>query len=424
MKICLITNEFYPLYGGIGHVFTCMCKVFKKRKERLYIFNSYYKGKNIFNNLNGNTKTYNLKDLFILGKKKKYSLYLIKSLWKIISDLKLKFYFRLNMLLYLLIKPSIFVGVVKNLSIIHPYLKKIKPDLIFISACSSLLLPLGYILSRLIGKKFICSAHGTDFLVKSHYSLKTHYLKAIDKIIVSSNKMKEMIKKINHLDDSRLTIIPYGLYLPDYELKQDITQIKKELHISPKDFIIISVGRHAPRKNFQIVIKAMKAIKEKLSSTRIKYYLIGKGSESHNLKVLTKKFNLEEDVLFLGAVNDVIKNKYLKASDIFIMPSIASNKTIEGFGIVFLEANFFKLPVIGTTSGGIIEAIDHNKSGLLVKPNDLNELVKAILYLNDHEIERKVMGEYGYNRVINNYNWDLIVHKYIKLFKETINKTN
>ena len=119
-----------------------------------------------------------------------------------------------------------------------------------------------------------------------------------------------------------------------------------------------------------------------------------------------------------------MKNKYLKASDVFVTPSIASNKTIEGFGIVFLEANFFKIPVIGTTSGGIIEAIDHKKSGLLIKPNDLNELVKAIIYLYEHEEERKKMGEYGYNRVINNYNWKLLVHEYIKLFKETIKQTN
>ena len=115
-----------------------------------------------------------------------------------------------------------------------------------------------------------------------------------------------------------------------------------------------------------------------------------------------------------------MKKKYLKASDVFIMPSIAIKKSIEGFGIVFLEANFYKLPVIGTISGGITEAIENYKSGLLIKQNDLYGLIDAIIYLYENEEERKRMGEYGYNRVLNNYNWELLIDKYIQLFKEII----
>ena len=102
------------------------------------------------------------------------------------------------------------------------------------------------------------------------------------------------------------------------------------------------------------------------------------------------------------------------------MPSIATRKSIEGFGIVYLEANYFKLPVIGTISGGIIEAIEDHKSGLLIKPNDLNSLIDAIVYLYENEEERKRMGEYGHNRVINNYNWNLLVNEYIRVFENVI----
>jgi len=422
MKFCLITNEFYPRYGGIAKTFTSMCKTFKGRKEKLYIFNGSYKGKNIFDIFKGRLEKYNFKDVLILCKQKDFFLYFLRSIWKIISDVKVKFYFRLNMCLYLLIKPDILVRVVKNLLSLNPYIRKIKPDLILISACGKVIMPLGYILSRIIGKKCICWAHGDDFLVRSHYSLKTFYLKSVDQIILSCNKMKDLIRKINHLDDDRLKIVPRGLYFPDYVIKKSREDIRNELKIRSNDFVIVNVGRHAPRKNLQIVIKAMRKIKEISPELGIKCFLIGEGSEDQNLRNLTKRLKLEDEVLFVGSVNDATKNKYLKASDIFVMPSIASKSTIEGFGIVFLEANFFKTPVIGSTSGGIVEAIDHNKSGLLIKPNDLDELVKGILYFYDHEEERKIMGEYGYNRVVNNYNWELIINKYIKLFKETIKK--
>ena len=92
---------------------------------------------------------------------------------------------------------------------------------------------------------------------------------------------------------------------------------------------------------------------------------------------MTKNLKLEDKVTFLGNVTDNIRNKYLKASDIFILPSIATPKSIEGFGIVYLEANYYNLPVIGTISGGITEAIEDHKSGLLIKPNDLDDLIES-----------------------------------------------
>ncbi len=419
MKICLLASEFYPFYGGIGKHFTDMCKAFKVKKEQLFIFNGSYSGKNIFNLLD-TTKNYNLRDLLVLFKKREYFFYFLLSIWKMLTAKKLKIYFKLNMLLYLFIKPKVLIKLVKNLSLIHPLLKKINPDLIYGSTCDTVVMPLGIVLSRLMMKKFICSAHGTDFLVRTRYSLKTYYLKAIDKIIVSSNKTKALIKKINHLNDQQLIILPYGLYLQDYEIKQDISQVKNELHMDNKDFILISVGRHAPRKNFQLVIQAMKILKKTHPYANFKYFLIGSGPDTENLKNLTKNLGLIKEVSFLGSINDIMKNKYLKVSDVFIMPSIATKKSIEGFGIVYLEANFYKLPVIGTISGGIIEAIEDHKSGLLIEPKDLNGLVNAIVYLFENEEERKRMGEYGHNRVINKYNWKFLVNDFIRVFENVI----
>ena len=166
----------------------------------------------------------------------------------------------------------------------------------------------------------------------------------------------------------------------------------------------------------------MKFLKKKYPYGHIKYFLIGSGQDTEKLKDMTKNLGLKNEVIFLGAINDIMKKKYLKASNVFIMPSIATRKSIEGFGIVYLEANYFNLPVIGTISGGIIEAIEDHKSGLLVKPNDLNGLINAIIYLYENEEERKSMGEYGHNRVINKYNWDYLVNEYIRIFENLIKK--
>lgn len=420
MKLCLITNEFYPTHGGVAKTFTNMCKAFKNREDKLYIFNYNYKGKNIFDNLHKSKKRYNFKDVIFSCRNKSFSLYLIHIFWKIIFDKDIKFYFKLNMLFYLLIKPHVLIHIVKNLSSIYPYVKTIKPDLILVSACGNIIMPLGYILSRMIDKKCICWGHGDDILVRTRYSLKTYFLRSVHKIVLSCKTMKDLIKKVNHLTDDKLTIIHRGIYPSEFDLKEDKKEIRKSLNIHNDKFVLISVGRHAIRKNFQIVINAMKKINELHPHLDIEYLLVGEGPETQNLKDLTNKLNLGEKIIFIGSVDDEMKNKYLKASDLFVTPSISTNKTIEGFGIVFLEANFFRIPVIGTTSGGIIDAIEDKKSGLLIKPNNLPELVKAITYLYEHKEEREKMGEYGYNRVINDFNWELLINDYINLFKETI----
>ena len=184
MKICLIAPEFYPFYGGIGRVFTDMCKAFKAKKDQLFIFNGSFDGKNIFNILD-TTESYNLKDVFGLFLKRDYLFYIFLSIWKLISAKNVKTHIKLKMIIYLFVKPKVLIKLVKNLTSVYPLVKDIKPDLIYGAVCDYNVMPLGFILSKLIGKKFICSAHGTDFLVRTRYSLKSNYLKVINKIIVT-----------------------------------------------------------------------------------------------------------------------------------------------------------------------------------------------------------------------------------------------
>ena len=164
--------------------------------------------------------------------------------------------------------------------------------------------------------------------------------------------------------------------------------MRNEINVSNNSYILLSVGRHVSRKKFDLVIKAISEIKKKKPDLDIKYYLIGKGPETLNLKELTKYLKLENQIFFLGSVDNLVRNKYYKISDVFLMPSIKERESIEGFGIVYLEANYYNIPVIGTTSGGVAEAIEHMKNGLFVKPNDEMDLVEKILFLYKNRDKR------------------------------------
>ncbi|KKK88574.1 hypothetical protein LCGC14_2741770 [marine sediment metagenome] len=197
-------------------------------------------------------------------------------------------------------------------------------------------------------------------------------------------------------------------------------ELRKEFNIPQEFFVILSVGRHNLRKKFDLVIKAISKIKKIKPSLQLKYFLIGEGKETPNLQILATKLEVEEEVEFLGLCNNEHRNKFYKLSDLFIMPSITRGFDIEGFGIVFLEANYYKLPVIGTSTGGITEAIINGETGLLVEPNNLNSLVDKITQLIENKELRRCMGEKGYKRVITDFSWDNLIYQYIKVFSDVI----
>ncbi|MCK4380912.1 MAG: glycosyltransferase family 4 protein, partial [Candidatus Lokiarchaeota archaeon] len=279
-----------------------------------------------------------------------------------------------------------------------------------------------FILSRMFNKKVASLAYGNEFLVHSRFSLRTYLFNNMDHLILGTNTLKELIKKIHHVNENKLAVIYYGLIPEDYKIRKSKEELRKEFNIPEDQFVLLSVGRHVLRKRFDIVIEAIKIIKEKVPSIKIKYYLIGKGEETPRLKKMTEELGLEKEIEFLGFTDIKTRNKFFKLSDVFIMPSVVKKESIEGFGIVFIEANFFCIPVIGTFSGGIVEAVLNGETGLLVKENDINDLVEKILFFYFNEDKRRFMGKKGHERVIKNFNWNLIVNDYFKLFEDLISR--
>ena len=159
--------------------------------------------------------------------------------------------------------------------------------------------------------------------------------------------------------------------------------------------IILSVGRLVKRKGFDMVIAAMNRLKDK----PYEYWIIGEGDDKARLTRLIQEYELQEKVKLLGNVPNPEIYRYFKACDVFIMPSREIDGDVEGFGIVFLEAGVFRKPVIGGRSGGVPEAVVDGVTGLLVEPENVEEIAKALARLLADEMLRKKLGEGGYERV-------------------------
>ena len=143
------------------------------------------------------------------------------------------------------------------------------------------------------------------------------------------------------------------------------------------------------------------------------YTCIGDGDEEEKLKQLVKELSLKEQVLFLKNISQDLKNSLVAKSNIFVMPSIIYKKSVEGFGIAFIEAAQYGIPSIGGKDGGAADAIEHQKNGLICNGNSLDEIYSSI---NDLLNNKKYL-EYGKIAKENStkFYWDKIIENYKKI---------
>ena len=171
--------------------------------------------------------------------------------------------------------------------------------------------------------------------------------------------------------------------------------------------ILLTVSRLAKRKGHENVLYAIKEVIRKFPN--ISYVIVGKGTEEVNLRSIADRLGIKEHIVFAGFIPDNDLPDFYNLCDIFVMPNIEvydSTDSIEGFGIVFIEANACGKPVIGGRSGGVVDgAIIDGVNGLLVDPANINEIgEKIILLLRDEELSKR-LGAAGRARVEKDFQW-------------------
>ena len=174
---------------------------------------------------------------------------------------------------------------------------------------------------------------------------------------------------------------------------------------------LITISRLDGRKSHQNVLMTIKNLLPKFP--KLKYISIGDGDEKDNLKKLTKELGLTQEVSFIYKCSEQEKLSLLEKSDVFVMPSIIYKKSVEGFGIAFIEAASYGKASIGGIFGGESDAILEGKTGYLCDGNNLNALYETLLKTLDKDHYK----ELGHNALefSKNFGWDKIVKKYIEL---------
>jgi len=232
--------------------------------------------------------------------------------------------------------------------------------------------------SKLAGIPAISTAHATNTWKHFRYSRRI--------IAVSEAVKTSLIKK--GLDDKKITTIYNGvLHCAKTTLQQRIEN-RSRLNLEDKDVALFMAARFIRDKGHDILIKALAALLRDHPSFRVHLFLAGEieGPWADYIRDLVSKHDLATRVHFLGFRDDIAE--ILPSMDIVIMPSRR-----EAISLAILEACAAGIPTIGASVGGIPEAVDNGKSGLLFPPGDFGALALCIRDLAVNPQQRKKMGE-------------------------------
>ena len=266
-------------------------------------------------------------------------------------------------------------------------------------------------LSSLNKTKSVCLIHSKEINHLLGSSLNKRMLNSLNKadyVIANSHFTKNLVIKLG-LSSENIRVINPGCNYP-IEINNEFKKFAKSIY-SDSFPRLITISRLDGRKSHQNILMTIKNLLPKFPN--LKYVSIGDGDERNNLENLKKELGLDKKVNFIFKSNEQEKLALLEQSNLFVMPSVVYKKSIEGFGISFIEAACYGKPSIGGIYGGEADAIIEGKTGYLCDGNNLNLLYETLL----KTLENENYEQLGSNALefSKNFSWEKIAKKYIEL---------
>jgi phosphatidylinositol alpha-1,6-mannosyltransferase len=229
--------------------------------------------------------------------------------------------------------------------------------------------------AKLLGAKITSHAHGNELIYHENGAGKIRKLlfqqglKTISKYVVPSEWTKEKLRELG-VDEDKIEVIHPGI---DFQRFNDF-QLEERKYSSEDKFTLLTVGRLDERKGHKLVLEAIKDIED------VEYLIAGSGEMEEEIKQKIQQLELEEKVEMLGYVPEEDLVQLYHESDLFIMTSKQTKNSVEGFGIVYLEANATGTPVIAADIGGTPSAVKNGETGLLTDPNpeEIQEKIQQV----------------------------------------------
>ncbi len=263
------------------------------------------------------------------------------------------------------------------------------------------------IFKRVLGLPYAVYCHGEEITQTDRFRfqplVRDQIYKNADAVIANSEFARQNLLRIGVASEKIHKITP-GVDAVRFRPQAPSAEMVKRYGLEGK-IVVLTVARLVARKGHQATLRAFASICHDIPDAQ--YLIVGTGPEEPRIRQLAQELNITERVTFAGYVPEDHLPGIYNLGDIMVMPNRQEEDgDVEGFGIVFLEANAAAKPVIGGRSGGAVEAIEHGVTGFLVNPEDVTELANVMRRLLLERKLREEIGAAGMNRVRTEFNWD------------------
>ena len=206
----------------------------------------------------------------------------------------------------------------------------------------------------------------------------------------------------------RMVRIPNGVDVDDY--REPVAR-PSELSpaIRPRGYFLF-LGRLVPRKGVDLLLDAFSRI---AATTDADLVIAGTGAEEAGLRARVAASGLGERVHFVGVVQSGVKTYLLQNALCAVIPS----RTYEGSSLVVLESYAAGLPVIATRIPGLMEVVEHDRTGLLVPPESSPDLAQAMAALAADRVLAPQLGDTA-RRIVQASDWSNIADRHLELYAE------
>ena len=263
----------------------------------------------------------------------------------------------------------------------------------------NLLLPAWLIKKINPSVKIILFAHGIEVWSSLSF-FKRKMLNCCDEIISVSEYTRQKLVHVHNVPPEKCTLMNNCLdpFLPLPKNVDASQELKNKYGFQPTDKILFTLTRLSAKERYKGYDKVMQAIVQ-IGNNNVRYLIAGSYDieEKEYLDDLIKKLGLEKRVVLAGFIPDEDVASHFAMSDCYVMPSIK-----EGFGIVFIEAMYYRLPVIAGNADGSVDALKNGELGILVDPYDIDEIKDAIQKVLDDK--QKFVADQ--KLLLNNFSYD------------------
>ena len=253
-------------------------------------------------------------------------------------------------------------------------------------------------------------AHGSELMPTRSRSrrvlwrrLRRHVLESADLVVANSQYTRQLALAAA----PRCRAVSVPLAVDHRRFCPGDRAMAKARHGVSGRLVLASVSRLHAYKGHEAVFRALAALPPPLRD-RFAYLVAGRGPDEALLRAKAQECGVADLVRWIGFVPEDDLPDLYRAADLFVLCTreVPDLQEVEGFGLVFLEAQACATPVVGTRTGGIPDAIDHGHGGWLIEPDDVLSLTRILTDLGDCPDSFRRAGELARLRVEREGTWD------------------